>query len=58
MKKTLKVLTWLWILSLFMSPIVGLYSILALSCVELGTNINWDATFTGKPLNKGKNLNC
>jgi hypothetical protein len=52
MKETKKAISWIWILSLFLSPIIGLLSILVLSYYELGRNIKWDATFTGKPIKK------
>jgi len=48
LKRTLRSLGCLWFLTLFFSPIAGLVSILMLSCVEIGTAIDWDASFTGK----------
>lgn len=47
-KRTLRSLGCLWFLTLFFSPIAGLVSMLMLSCIEIGTTIDWDASFTGK----------
>jgi len=50
MKKTIKAISWIWILSLFLSPIIGIISIIILAFYELGRNIKWDSTFTDKTI--------
>jgi len=47
MKKTKKTLIWFWIVSLFLSPIIGLFSILFLSYVEIVNQIDWNKSFLG-----------
>lgn len=50
LKRTSRVLIWIWIISLFLSPYVGLFSILMISCIEISYSIDWGASFTGKKM--------
>lgn len=52
MKRISRTLRWIWIISLFLSPFIGLFSILIISCIEISLSIDWDASFTGKKLSK------
>jgi len=49
-KITLKTLRRLWIISLFLSPLIGLFSILIISYIAISLEIDWDASFTGKKI--------
>ena len=51
-RRTLKTFKWIWIISLFLTPLVGLFSILIISYIEISLSINWNASFTGKKLQK------
>jgi ABC-type multidrug transport system permease subunit len=45
MKKTKKAFIWFWIASLFFSPLIGLFSILFLSYIEIANQIEMDNSF-------------
>ena len=49
-RRTLKTFKWIWIISLFLTPIVGLFSILIISYIEISLAIDWSSSFTGKKL--------
>ena len=51
-KITIKTLRYFWIISLFLSPVVGLFSILIISYVTIYFEIDWNTGFTGKKINK------
>jgi hypothetical protein len=49
-RRTLRTFKWIWIISLFLTPLVGLFSILIISYIEISLAIDWDLSFTGKKL--------
>jgi len=49
-RRTLWTFKWIWIISLFLTPIVGLFSILIISYIEISLAIDWSSSFTGKKL--------
>jgi hypothetical protein len=52
MKNLKRLLRYCWIFSLWLSPLIGLFSILIISYIEIGVSIDWEASFTGKKIYK------
>jgi hypothetical protein len=48
LKRTIRTLRWIWIISLFLSPFIGFFSILIIAYIEISLSIDWNASFTGK----------
>jgi hypothetical protein len=45
MKKFSRTLKWIWILSLFLSPFIGIISIVVLLNIEIYHSIDWNTFF-------------
>ncbi len=45
MKKYSRTLKWIWILSLFLSPFIGIISIVVLLNIEIYNSIDWNTFF-------------
>ncbi len=44
-KRTLATLRWIWIIFLFLSPFVGIISILLISYIAIYQSIDWNSFF-------------